>query len=97
MATLHRASLLVLALIAALGTQAHAVERSWSYTYNSLGLVETADGPRTDVNDVTTYTYDPQGRLTQVTNALGHITQLPTLTPTAIRRRSSTPTMSPPP
>jgi RHS repeat-associated protein len=76
MTTLHRASLLALALTAALGTQAHAVERSWSYTYNSLGLVETADGPRTDVNDVTTYAYDAQGRLTQVTNALGHITQL---------------------
>lgn len=76
MATLHRASLLALALTAALGTQAHAVERSWSYTYNSLCLVETADGPRTDV---TTYTYDPQGRLTQVTNALGHITQLSNL------------------
>ena len=76
MKTMHRASLLALALTAALGTQAHAVERSWSYTYNSLGLVETADGPRTDVNDVTTYTYDAQGRLTQVTNALGHVTQL---------------------
>lgn len=76
MTTLHRASLLALALTAALGTQAHAVERSWSYTYNSLGLVETANGPRTDVSDITTYAYDAQGRLTQVTNALGHITQL---------------------
>ena len=67
MKMMHRASLLALALTAALGIQAHAVERSWSYTYNSLGLVETADGPRTDVNDVTTYTYDAQGRLTQWT------------------------------
>lgn len=77
MKTLHRASLLALALTAALGLPAaHAAERSWSYTYNSQGLVETANGPRTDVDDVTTYAYDGQGRLTQVTNALGHITLL---------------------
>ncbi|MBC9249131.1 hypothetical protein A9179_02455 [Pseudomonas alcaligenes] len=77
MKTLHRASLLALALASALGLPAaQAAERSWSYTYNSLGLVETADGPRTDVADVTTYAYDAQGHLTQVTNALGHITQL---------------------
>lgn len=76
MKSLHRASLLALALTAALGTQAHAIERNWSYTYNSLGLIETANGPRTDVNDVTTYAYDANGRLTQVTNALGHITLL---------------------
>ncbi|SDG71496.1 RHS repeat-associated core domain-containing protein [Pseudomonas benzenivorans] len=74
---MHRASLLSLALAAALGLPAsQATERNWSYTYNSQGLVETADGPRTDVNDVTTYAYDAQGHLTQVTNALGHITQL---------------------
>lgn len=75
MKTIHRASLLALALTAALGN-AHAAERNWSYTYTAQGLVETADGPRTDVADVTTYAYDAQGRLTQVTNALGHITQL---------------------
>ncbi len=73
----HRISLLALTLATALGVStAQALERSWSYTYNSLGLIETADGPRTDVSDVTTYTYDAQGRLTQVTNALGHVTQL---------------------
>lgn len=77
MNTLHRASLLALALTAALGaSSAQASERSWSYSYNSQGLIETADGPRTDVQDVTRYAYDAQGRLTQVTNALGHITQL---------------------
>ncbi|MBS7662409.1 RHS repeat protein [Pseudomonas lalucatii] len=77
MNTLHRASLLALALTAALGaSSAQASERSWSYSYNSQGLIETADGPHTDVQDVTTYAYDAQGRLTQVTNALGHITQL---------------------
>ncbi|MFE1817127.1 RHS repeat protein, partial [Pseudomonas otitidis] len=37
---------------------------------------ETADGPRTDVQDITRYAYDAQGHLTSVTNALGHVTQL---------------------
>ncbi|MBU2326954.1 MAG: hypothetical protein KJ755_06275, partial [Alphaproteobacteria bacterium] len=73
----HRISLLALTLATALGVPSvQALERSWSYTYNSLGLIETADGPRSDVSDVTTYTYDAQGHLTQVANALGHVTQL---------------------
>nr|WP_298114614.1 RHS repeat-associated core domain-containing protein [uncultured Pseudomonas sp.] len=77
MKTLHRASLLSLALATALGiSSVEATERNWSYTYNSLGLIEMADGPRTDVQDVTTYGYDAQGHLTSVTNALGHVTQL---------------------
>ena len=33
------------------------VSRTWTYTYNSFGQVLTEDGPRTDVSDVTTYTY----------------------------------------
>jgi YD repeat-containing protein len=53
-------------------------------TYNSHGLVLTQDGPRTDVSDVTTYTYyadgdaDPakRGRLHTSTNALSHVTTL---------------------
>lgn len=41
MKSLHRASLLALALASALGLPAaQAVERSWGYTYNSLGLKE---------------------------------------------------------
>jgi RHS repeat-associated protein len=72
-----RVSLLSLALAGSfVWSCAQATERNWSYTYNSLGLIETANGPRTDVQDVTTYGYDAQGRLTTVTNALGHITQL---------------------
>ena len=56
---LHRASLLALALAGALGaTSVSATERSWSYSYNSLGLIETADGPRTDVADITRYAYE---------------------------------------
>jgi RHS repeat-associated protein len=56
------------------------VSRTWAYTYNSFGQVLTEDGPRTDVNDVTTYTYhscgtgNECGRLATVTNAAGHTT-----------------------
>ena len=74
---LHRASLLSLALSSALGASlVHATERNWSYSYTAQGLIETADGPRTDVSDITHYAYDAQGHLTSVTNALGHVTTL---------------------
>jgi YD repeat-containing protein len=63
---------------------AGASSRSWSYTYNTNGSMETANGPRTDVSDVTSYAYyanddpDPgkRGNLASVTNALGHVTQI---------------------
>lgn len=54
--------------------------RTWTYTYNSLGQVLTVDGPRTDVSDVTTYTYYSCatgyqcGQIETITNALGHVT-----------------------
>lgn len=50
--------------------------RVWSYQYNPLGLLTNLDGPRTDVNDITQLEYDASGRVSQVTNALGHVTQL---------------------
>lgn len=59
--------------------------RTWAYTYNAYGEVLTVDGPRTDVSDITTYTYyastDPggayrMGDLATVQNAAGHITQI---------------------
>ena len=54
--------------------------RTWTWTYNRVGQVVTADGPRTDVADLTTYSYyadddpDPgkRGNLASFTNALGH-------------------------
>lgn len=54
--------------------------RTTTYTYDSRGRVLTEDGSRTDVSDVTTYTYyaddDPditkRGRLHTIENALGH-------------------------
>jgi YD repeat-containing protein len=56
------------------------VSRTWTYTYNSFGQVLTENGPRTDVTDVTTYTYyscstgSECGELETITNALGHET-----------------------
>ncbi|MCO7226589.1 RHS repeat-associated core domain-containing protein [Pleionea sp. CnH1-48] len=55
------------------------ISRSWSYQYtqhaNGLTKTMTIDGPRTDVNDVSTYHYSTQGFLTQVINPLGHTTR----------------------
>ena len=51
-----------------------------SYTYEYHDLDErqikkiTADGPRTDVTDISVSNFDVQGRLTSVVNALGHTT-----------------------
>ncbi len=60
--------LLVLAVLPIVG-QASQIR---TYTYNALGLVETIDGPRTDVSDITDFTYDAKGNLTLITNPLGH-------------------------
>ena len=62
--------------------------RTWTYTYNSDGLVLTVNGPRTDVTDTMTYTYYSssatcagasstgcRGRPETITNALGHVTE----------------------
>ena len=48
--------------------------RLTEYSYNSLGFIETIDGPRTDVNDVTSYEYDEVGNVTKIINPLGHET-----------------------
>jgi RHS repeat-associated protein len=58
--------------------------RVWTYSYNANGQVLVADGPRTDVSDLTTYTYyandDPdagkRANVAAVSNALGHVTQI---------------------
>lgn len=51
-----------------------AQEQSWSYAYNDQGLITLEDGPRTDVDDTTTHTYDSRGNRLSTTNALGHAT-----------------------
>ena len=56
------------------------VSRTWTYTYNGYGQVLSKDGPRTDVSDVTHYSYyncttgAQCGQLATVTDALGHVT-----------------------
>ena len=61
--------------VAGLTPAVQGTARIWTYTYNSLGQILTANGPRTDVSDITTYTYSPAtGNLETVTNALGRIT-----------------------
>ena len=50
--------------------------RATTHTYNDLGLLETVDGPRTDVGDFTRFAYDAAGDLVSVTDALGHLTEI---------------------
>jgi YD repeat-containing protein len=76
MQKLHVYGVSAIALACSALFPAHAVERGWAYTYTAQGLVETVDGPRTDVQDITRYAYDDKGNLIKVTNALGQITQL---------------------
>jgi len=50
--------------------------RTWTYTYNANGQVLTVNGPRNDVSDITTRTYDTQGNVASITNAAGHVTNI---------------------
>ncbi len=56
------------------------VSRTWTYTYDGYGRMLTAQGPRTDVNSTTTYTYYTCttgyqcGELHTVTDAVGNVT-----------------------
>lgn len=59
---------------------ATSASRTWTWSYDAYGHMLTADGPRTDVADVTSYTYYTCatgfecGQLASVTNAAGHVT-----------------------
>jgi len=48
-------------------------DQSTTYTYNNNGQILTEDGPRTDVTDVKTYTYDTSGNRATFTNGLSHV------------------------
>ncbi|MGI9302296.1 MAG: RHS repeat-associated core domain-containing protein [Gammaproteobacteria bacterium] len=51
-------------------------QRITTFTYTPERLIDTVDGPRTDVNDITDYDYDAAGNRIRITNALGHITRI---------------------
>jgi RHS repeat-associated protein len=53
----------------------------WNYTYDPTGLLLTVQGPRTDVNQTTTYTYDANGNLATVKNALNQTTTITAVDP----------------
>ncbi len=65
---------------------AHPVQRTYTttYQYNAQGQLTQINGPRTDVNDITTYAYYPntsdqgnnRGQIYTITNALNQTTQL---------------------
>ncbi len=55
--------------------------RTWHFTYDHFGQLLSADGPRTDLSDLTTYRYDDaepglRGHLASITNALGQVTRI---------------------
>jgi len=62
--------------------QSTVTNRVSSWTYNQYGQVLTEDGPRTDINDITTYAYNSDttadhmpGDLQSVSDAVGRVTQ----------------------
>ena len=61
-------------------TATPTVSRTWTYTYDTYGRMLTAKGPRTDVNNTTTYTYytcttgSQCGQLQTVTDPVGNVT-----------------------
>jgi RHS repeat-associated protein len=52
------------------------ISQAVSYTYNDNGQILTVDGPRTDVNDITAYTYDSDGNRNSISDAMGNATTL---------------------
>lgn len=60
--------------LSAYGIHGETRKTAFTYEFHANGLVkkQIIDGPRTDVNDLTTYQFDSQGHLTSITNALGH-------------------------
>ncbi len=70
-----KASLLSALIGTAVFSGAATAQQTTSYTYHANGQIETMDGPRTDVADITTYTYENGNRST-ITNAAGHVIQL---------------------
>ena len=61
------------------------ISRTWGYSYTSAAdltlpnLLKSINGPRTDVLDITTFTYAANGDLKTISDALGHLTTINTL------------------
>ena len=60
----------------ATGAFSFELPRTTSYTYTTAGLVETINGPRKDVTDVTTYQYDANNDLKKIINPLVQVTEI---------------------
>ena len=54
--------------------------RQWSFTYGPTGLLASIDGARPGPADTTSFTYNADGHLIKITNALGHELQITSLT-----------------
>lgn len=50
--------------------------RRWTYAYNGSGQIVSITGPRTDIADITEYSYDSAGNLASIVNPLGQATRL---------------------
>jgi RHS repeat-associated protein len=50
--------------------------RTWTNTFDNLGHVLTATGPRTDLVAKVVYTYDSSNNISTVTDPLGHVTRI---------------------
>lgn len=50
-------------------------DQAVSYEYDDQGHILKEDGPRTDLSDITTHTYNTDGTRATTTNALGHVTR----------------------
>lgn len=53
-----------------------AGSRAWTYTWYANALLQSVDGPRTDLSDLTQYEYTASGALKKTTNALGEVTEV---------------------
>jgi YD repeat-containing protein len=54
--------------------------RSWTYSYSSLGLLLSVDGPLEGTGDTTTYVYDGSGYLASITDEMGLVTTIGSVT-----------------
>ena len=70
-----RPSLVAIGVCLAMAACTAHADRINNYGYTETGLLEAVDGPRTDVEDATTFNYDTFGNRTSTTNALGHVTR----------------------